>query len=163
MFTNVTNRQLLADQFKCWVEPAAKRKADHVWRGRARAAIKMFERNPWYPQALEQAMQEAAPGRFSRPADEIVDAGGEASVYEAVARLLERYHDLIGMALYTTEAASLYLDMPMRTIKHHLHTSEKLKGAKIGHDLYFTRETLNTFAATERPTGRPRKQPEGSR
>lgn len=64
------------------------------------------------------------------------------------------------MNLYSTQEAAAYLGLSVATIKYHLYHTHALEpDARIGASLCFTQDTLDRFAESRRPPGRPPSDP----
>lgn len=57
----------------------------------------------------------------------------------------------LAMNIYGTAQAAEYLGIARRTVAYHIYTTGKLSAdGKTGHDLYFTRQTLDAFKQARR-------------
>lgn len=56
--------------------------------------------------------------------------------------------------LYTVANAAVYLDITEAGVEYHLYKSKRLKGLKLGRDMYLTRAELDTFREVVKPRGK---------
>lgn len=162
MFTHLTNQQGIADSLKRLITES---KPPRVIRQRAFDILVIFERCPWQPIALADAIAIITPGQFDVDATGRLAYTGDDPVAEIVPRVLQVYIHVIAPdelipppLLFSTEEAARYLKMSVANVKHHVHTRGNLAGQKVGNSLVFTADELDHFQATRRKPGRPRKE-----
>ncbi len=163
MFQSI-RQQAIADQFKARLQRISK--PDE--RREAMDNLQQFEASPWYPQVLQQAVDEIAPNRFGVDAGLITFNGTNGESQQAMSAILARYLDLLveglpptarstGLdGLFTTDEATNYVsaevkragkELSPRQVRRYIMAKEgkKLEGRKVGHSLIFSQQILDEF------------------
>lgn len=159
MIEEYTHIQPMADKFKHLILYSGVSKSKQVQTIRL---INKIERAGWAPRAMQQAIDEIAPGRFGWDAARLMFTAADVNDEDAatyVQRVIRRYAELIEYPLFGEvmgiEDAALYLGVSTIYLKKSA-ADGTLKGEKPGHDLIFTRAQLDQFNENRRPVGRPK-------
>lgn len=139
-----------------------------VGRERALEWVQRFEQVGWEPQALDEAVSAAAPGKFYLEDGKLEFENNGVNTRLAVMDVIDRYLEVkwpeSETDLLTTKEAADYLrnklgddSISERTIKHAHHDLGDLKAIKKAKTLLFSKADLDEFATRRRKRGGQRK------
>lgn len=155
MFVKLINHQNLADRIKAFILAA---KTSEAFRRVVLRTLTEFEKSPWNPLALEQAL-ERFPELKIIPDTPVSYEGPDEDGLDAIDGMFREYFILMNPNTkeYNSEEAAAILGIGMDQFYTYATRRKELSGRKVGRATLYTLEEIKRFQATMKPARRPKK------